>query len=140
MEKILGPKNDGNDGSGIKDLIILLNEEITAINDGNLNHVADLYEQKASLLERLEAVSPVIEAELKADTGAAKNLRSDLTKLHELIQIDAQLLANMTEATREIITEIARVRGRHSLDGVYSSTGETRPKVVSLAQQIDRTV
>jgi len=60
--------------------------------------------------------------------------------LLRLIQKDAQLLANMTKATKEIIVEIARIRGRHNLDGLYSSDGEKQPEVVSFEQQIDRSV
>jgi len=46
----------------------------------------------------------------------------------------------MTKATKEIITEIARIRGRHNLDGLYGSAGEKRVKVVSFEQQIDKSV
>ena len=138
MEKMSPPQDAREANAGIKDLIILLRAEITAINNGDLDHVLDLYEKKTLLLERLEANSPKIESQLLTKTDAAVDLRNDLTELLELIHKDAQLLANMTEATKEIITEIARIRERHSLDGLYSSAGEKRPEVVSLTQQIDR--
>jgi hypothetical protein len=140
MEKILSPPSIAEENTGIKDLIILLNAEITAINNGDLDHVLELYDQKTLLLETLKSASPGIESQLAAKNANTENLRNDLTELLKLIQKDAQLLANMTKATREIIVEIARIRGRHNLDGLYSSAGEKHPEVVSFEQQIDRSV
>lgn len=140
MKKILNPPSIAEENAGIKDLIILLNAEITAINNGDLDHVLELYDQKTLLLETLKTASPGIEAQLTTKTVDNKDLRNDLTELLKLIQKDAQLLANMTKATREIIVEIARIRGRHNLDGLYGSAGEKRVKVVSFEQQIDRSV
>ncbi|PCH94793.1 MAG: hypothetical protein COB84_07055 [Rhodobacteraceae bacterium] len=140
MEKKLNPLGNIQDNTGIKDLIILLNAEITAIDNGDLDHVLDLYDQKTALLERLKSASPEIESQLTTKPDENKGLRDDLTELLALIQKDAQLLANMTKATREIITEIARIRGRHNLDGLYGSEGKKRVKVVSYEQQIDKSV
>ncbi len=140
MKKVLPPEQALEDEAGVKDLIILLSKEINAINNGDLDRVVDLYKQKTNLLERLEAATPKINAQLKEETERREELRSNLMELHALIRKDAQLLANMTEATREIIAEIARIRGRHSLDGLYSSTGEKQPEVVPFAQQIDQSV
>jgi len=140
MRKILPPTNIAKENSGIKDLIILLKAEITAINSGNLDHVVDLYDQKTLLFETLKAASPGIEAQLKAKTADSKNLENNLTELLGLIKKDAKLLTNMTNATKEIIVEIARIRGRHNLDGLYGSEGEKHPEVVSFEQQIDQSV
>jgi len=51
MKKILNPPSIAEENTGIKDLIILLNAEITAINNGDLDHVLELYDQKTLLLE-----------------------------------------------------------------------------------------
>jgi len=140
MKKILDNQGNATSNASIKDLITLLNTEITAINKGYLDHVLDLYDKKTLLLEKLESASPNIESQLLTDTNTSSELRKDLTELLDLIQKDAHLLANMTATTKEIIVEIARIRGRHSLDGLYSSAGETHPKAVLKGQQIDRSV
>jgi len=140
MKKVLPPAQALEHEAGVKDLIILLSKEINAINNGDLDYVVELYKQKTNLLERLEAATPEINAQLREETDRREELRSNLMELHALVRKDAQLLANMTEATREIIAEIARIRGRHSLDGLYSSTGEKHPEVVPFAQQIDQSV
>jgi len=140
MKKVLPPAQAIEHEAGVKDLIILLSKEINAINNGDLDFVVELYKQKTNLLEKLDAATPEINAQLREETERHEELRSNLMELHALIRKDAQLLANMTEATREIIAEIARIRGRHSLDGLYSSTGEKHPEVVPFAQQIDQSV
>jgi len=140
MKRMLNAQKTLEDKSGVRDLLNLLSEEIAAINNGDLDRVVDLFDKKSSLLQKLDTASLEIKAQLKLETKAAEDLRKSLKELNGLIQKDAQLLANMVEATHEIKTVIARIRKRHSLEGSYGFDGEKHPSSVLFSQQIDQSM
>lgn len=126
--------------TAIKDLITLLSDEIASINSGNLDRVIDLYAQKAELLDIIQTDSPEIQKQLEDKTDATITLRSDLINLHDLVHKNAQLLADMTEATRGVIQEIARIRNRHGLGGLYKPDGEKHPQHVPVGPQLNQSI
>ncbi len=129
-----------NEEMVIEELIVLLNEEITSLNNGSLDRVVDLYDQKTELLKIMEVASPTIEKQIRSETNKATGLRENLAKLYTLVRKNAKMLENMTEATREVIDEIARIRDRHGLGGLYKPDGEKQPKVASFTQGIDQSL
>lgn len=140
MKRMLSSQVTIESKSGVTELLKLLKEEITAINNGDLDRVTALFDQKTNLLKRLDQASLEIEAQLKTETQVARELRKNLTELNGLIRKDSQLLANMVEATREIKSVIVKIRKRHSLDDLYSVDGEKRASPVVFTQQVDQSM
>jgi hypothetical protein len=114
----------------------LLREEIAAIDRGDLDKVTELYPRKAALLEALEAAAPALRESSDTETG----MREKLQQLQELVRKDAALLARMTEATSDLVSEISRIRDRHGLKGLYGVKGEVRDTTVTVSQRIDQQV
>ncbi|WGT51737.1 hypothetical protein [Thioclava nitratireducens] len=102
----------------------LLHEEIAAVEAGHLDRVTELYDRKADLLKRIELKIPVIEPFLEASEHAAPALREKLRQLKVAVQDNSVLLSRMSEATRDIVREIEKIRNRHSLDGLYGKSGK----------------
>lgn len=102
----------------------LLHEEIAAIEAGHLDRVTELYDRKADLLKRIELKIPVIEPFLEASEHAAPTLREKLRQLKVAVQDNSVLLSRMSDATRDIVREIEKIRNRHSLDGLYGKSGK----------------
>lgn len=114
----------------------LLREETAAIDRGDLDKVTELYPRKVALLEALEAAAPAIAESSAAETDIGKKL----LELQELVRKDATLLARMTEATSDLVSEIIRIRDRHGLKGLYGVKGEVRDTTVTVSQRIDQQV
>lgn len=102
----------------------LLHEEIAAVDAGHLDRVTELYDRKADLLKRIELKIPVIEPFLEASEHAAPTLREKLRQLKVAVQDNSVLLSRMSDATRDIVREIEKIRNRHSLDGLYGKSGK----------------
>ncbi|OWY00883.1 hypothetical protein [Thioclava sp. IC9] len=102
----------------------LLHEEIAAVGAGHLDRVTELYDRKADLLKRIELKIPVIEPFLEASEHAAPTLREKLRQLKVAVQDNSVLLSRMSDATRDIVREIEKIRNRHSLDGLYGKSGK----------------
>jgi hypothetical protein len=114
----------------------LLKEEIAAIGQGDFDKVTELFPRKASLLEAIEAAAPVMEDR----AGAERDIRDKLIELQVLIQKDAALLERITDATRDLVSEISRIRDRHGLKGLYGAKGEDQAPTVAVSQRIDQQV
>lgn len=118
----------------------LLHDEVAAISAGQLETVRELYPQKLALFEELQAASDGIETKLRQEGGEAGELRTQLEKLHGLVRKDFALLEQMTAATERAARELARIRDRHGLGGIYESSGTLRKDDVALQQQIDQSI
>lgn len=103
----------------------VLSEENGALAKGDLDHVAGLYDEKSDLLKRLELRQPVIEPFLQASAEVTDVLRPRIRALAEQLEENSRLLAAMAEAAQSIRSEVARVRDRHSLKGMYDKSGQT---------------
>lgn len=124
--------------AGIDALAALLRDEVAAIRRGDLDRVGALAGRKAELAEALAAAEPALRALL--DAGGDPALRDRLARLRELVETDRALLARMAEATGAIAAEIARIRDRHGLRGLYGATGAQRGPEPVPAQRLDRSV
>lgn len=128
-----------NEYAAIAALSRLLQHEIDAIRRGDLEQVPALVVRKTELSETVEAAGPLIEAALLADPDNSQ-LRVDIARLHDLIETDRALLESMMQATGAMITEIARIRERHGLGGLYGEKGRQRPAAPVTFERFDRSV
>ena len=130
--------------SGV-DLIVdrlsrLVHDEIAAIGTGKLETVRELYPQKLALMQELEASADRVEKQLAQGGSDARKLQDKLQALQVLLQKDHELLERMTAATGRVAKELARIRDRHSLGGLYESSGSLRNSDVPKAQQVDQSI
>lgn len=109
----------------VEDLTALLAEENEALRAGDTARVAALFARKTEALHRLEVRQPVVEPFLRDSEEIAASLRGRLRALAAQIQQNAALLQSMSEAAQTIRTEVARVRDRHSLRGMYDKAGQS---------------
>jgi|GEM_PF-303946 len=122
----------------VTELTALLERENAALADGDVSAVAGLFAQKQVLLTRLETRQPVVEPFLHESADVATALRSRLEALAAQINRNAALLSAMSEAARAIRLEVSRVRDRHSLNGMYDKSGQTRsPGAAEKQREID---
>ena len=118
----------------VTDLTELLSRENQALRDRDPQRVAALYEDKQALLQRLETRQPVVEPFLRDSAEVTEQLRQHIRSLSEALELNAGLLQVMAEASVAIRSEVARVRERHSLKGMYDKSGQgveglpTRPR------------
>ena len=120
-------------------LSTLLQHEIAAIRRGDLEQIPALLQRKTELFQAVRDAGPAIEAALQADPEDLA-LRAEITRLHELIELDKTLLDGMMQATGAVIAEIARIRDRHGLGGLYGQKGTPRPAEPLSAAPFDRSV
>jgi len=119
----------------------VLRDEIAAIGQGHLGDIATLAAEKAVLLEEIEtAFAEGAMLFAGADRTGADRLRARLAEVQDLVARDLALLERMTRATGAIAAEIARIRDRHGLAGLYGPDGEKRHSDVAKAQRIDRSL
>lgn len=117
----------------------LLHDEIAAIRRGDLEHVSAHAPLKAELGAAIEAAGPAIAEALAADPPDA-DLIERITTLRELIDTDRALLEQMAQATGGLLAELARIRDRHGLRGIYGATGTQRGGEPVAVQRFDRSV
>ncbi|MGY6695959.1 MAG: hypothetical protein ACXIUW_08015 [Roseinatronobacter sp.] len=120
-------------------LVRLLQDEIAAIRKGDLAQVSAHAGRKAELGAVVEAASPAIAAALAADAPEAA-LKTQIATLRDLIDTDRTLLERMTQATGDLVTELARLRDRHGLRGIYGATGTSRGSDPLPVQRFDQSV
>jgi hypothetical protein len=119
----------------------VLRDEIAAVGQGHLGDIAVLAQEKAALLEEIETVFAGGAALFAgADRLRSERLRVRLAEVQDLVAQDLTLLERMTRATGAIAAEIARVRDRHGLAGLYGPDGEKRQSPVAKPQRIDRSL
>lgn len=119
----------------------VLHNEIAAIGRGHLGDLVALATEKAQLLERIEPVLAGGHDRFEdADPAARQRLRQRLAEVQDLVAQDLMLLERMTAATGAVAAEIARIRDRHGLSGLYGRDGEKRSDAVSKPQRFDRTL
>lgn len=124
----------------IERLTRLLHDEVSAIAAGKLEKVRELYPEKAALLEELEEVNDLVEDKLAEGGNEAGKLREQIQELHVLLKKDHSLLDRMTQATARAAREVANIRERHGLGGLYESTGTLRKGDVAGSQQVDQSI
>ncbi len=109
--------------SKISEAVSVLKQEIAGINDGQLNIVSELYNQKAGILKWLELKMPLIEPFMNDDAVKARRLPDRLAELKEAVSENNALLSRMSVAAGTIVREIEKAQNRHSLNGLYGKSG-----------------
>lgn len=104
----------------------LLARENEALRQGDVDEVVNLFEDKQELLKRLETRQPVVEPFLRESAEITDTLRQRIRALAEQLELNSTLLSSMAEASQTIRAEVARVRDRHSLKGMYDKSGNSR--------------
>ncbi|MGH1466626.1 MAG: flagellar biosynthesis protein FlgI [Cognatishimia sp.] len=122
----------------LSDAIDLLQQEIDAINAGDLNIVSALYEQKADALKWLELKMPLVEPFMAEDAAKARRLPQRLDDLKRVVEENSSLLARMATAAGTVVREIEKATQRHSLNGLYGKTGQKLNDNKTTKLQIDR--
>jgi hypothetical protein len=102
----------------------LLEEEIKAINGGQLTVVNDLFEQKTNTLKWLERKLPVIEPFLQHPQVKDTLVLSRLADLKRTAAEGSELLARMSVAARTIVREFEKASERNGLKGIYGKSGQ----------------
>ncbi len=120
-------------------LVRLLQDEVTAIRNGDLGQVSAQAKRKAELGAMVEAAGPAIAVALAADLPE-DGLQAQIATLRDLIDTDRALLERMTQATGALVTELARLRDRHGLRGIYGATGASRGSDPLPVQRFDQSV
>lgn len=109
----------------VVELTELLGRENDALRARDPHAVAALYEDKQALLKRLETRQPVVEPFLRESAEVTGQLRHHIRVLSQSLETNGALLQAMSEASQGIRAEVARVRERHSLRGMYDKSGQT---------------
>ena len=109
--------------SKISEAVSVLKQEIAGINDGQLNIVSELYNQKAGILKWLELKMTLIEPFMNDDAVKARRLPDRLAELKEAVSENNALLSRMSVAAGTIVREIEKAQNRHSLNGLYGKSG-----------------
>ncbi|MCH2250922.1 MAG: hypothetical protein MK042_14125 [Cognatishimia sp.] len=107
----------------ITEAVSVLKQEIAGINEGKLNIVSELYNQKAGILKWLELKMPLIEPFMNDDAVKARRLPDRLAELKEAVTENNALLSRMSVAAGTIVREIEKAQNRHSLNGLYGKSG-----------------
>lgn len=108
----------------ISEAIDLLRKEINAINEGNLNIVSDLFEDKSNILKWLELKMPLVEPFIRKDAALARKLPDRLDEFKSAVEENSSLLSRMATAAGTVAREIEKATQRHSLNGLYGKSGQ----------------
>ena len=124
----------------LDEAIAVLNEEISAINQGKYHVVAALFEQKSAVLKWLELRAPLIEPFSTHQAAHTIGLPEKLSEFKDILERNGELLSNMSNAAATIVREIERVLNRNSLDGIYGSSGEKLSKGSKKRMALDQEI
>lgn len=124
----------------IDELVTLLRGEIGHLEKGDLALIDQTLDRKRDLLERVERITPHLQAELTRNTGMSALIRARLKGVRDLLQKNMTMIEGLTVATRGIKDELSRIETRHSLKGIYGADGQPRDDKVRTRPQFDRSV
>lgn len=110
----------------VEQLSDLLQQENEALQRGDIDQIAEIFQIKQELLRRLETRQPVVEPFLRKSADVTEILRERIGVLAGILEVNATLLGSMAEAAHAIRGEVGRVRDRHSLKGMYNKSGQAR--------------
>ena len=122
----------------LQEAIDLLSMEITAIGEGRLNVVNEIFDDKAAILKWLELKLPLVEPFMTHEGARTRRLPELLTELKDIVGEDSALLSRMAVAAGTIVREMEKARNRNSLHGNYGKTGEKIAKPATPEIHLDR--
>jgi hypothetical protein len=124
----------------IDELIDLLKSEIDSIERGNFQKIAEVFQRKRELVATIEACTPRLKEELEPETKTAKLLRERIATLKAILEEDIGIAERMAAAARDLADEIARIRRRHSLSGIYNASGDKKGDPLSPPPRLDQSM
>ena len=107
----------------LKETANVLEREVTAIRQGELEAVGALFEEKSSLLKWIELRTPLVEPFLDHELARKLNLKGHLTELKARIEEDGAMLSRISIAARTVLREMEKIRSRNSLGSTYGKSG-----------------
>ncbi|KAJ02020.1 flagellar biosynthesis protein FlgI [Sulfitobacter mediterraneus] len=107
----------------IKETVTILRSEITAIKNGELEVVSNVFDEKSKVLKWLELRTPLVEPFLNHEAAKKRNLKKHLAELKKFIEEDDAMLSRMAVAARTILREVEKITNRNGLGGVYGKSG-----------------
>jgi len=122
----------------LQEAIDLLTKEVTAIGEGRLNVVSDIFSEKAALLKWLELKLPLIEPFMNHEGTKTRGIPDLLMKLKGIANEDGALLSRMSTAAGTIVREMEKAMNRNNLHGTYGKTGEKVGKPSGPEVHLDR--
>ncbi|GAA6176185.1 flagellar biosynthesis protein FlgI [Sulfitobacter pacificus] len=122
----------------IQETVAILRKEITAINEGELEVISNVFEEKSKILKWLELRTPLVEPFLNHDIARKLKIKEHLGELRKYIEEDGVMLSRMAVAARTILREVEKVSNRNELGNVYGKSGKKMSANSSGAPGIDR--
>ncbi len=122
----------------LQEAIDLLSAEITAIGEGRLGVVNEIFSAKAAILKWLELKLPLVEPFMTHEGARIRGLPDLLAELKAIVSEDSALLSRMAVAAGTIVREIEKARNRNSLHGNYGKKGEKIVKPAMPEIHLDR--
>ncbi|KHA50220.1 hypothetical protein [Sulfitobacter geojensis] len=122
----------------IQETVAILRKEITAINNGELEVISNVFEEKSKVLKWLELRTPLVEPFLHHEFARKLKIKEHLGDLKKYIEEDGAMLSRMAVAARTILREVDKVSNRNSLGGLYGKSGRKMGANASGKQEINR--
>lgn len=126
--------------ANLDEVIVLLRQEIDAINKGQLETVSDLFDRKSDLLKKIELKIPIVQPFLEAKFAERPEFKKKISMLKAMVHEDSDLLSRMSLATSTIAREIEKIQDRHSLNGSYEKSGKRVGNATSARMKIDKNI
>ncbi|MHA6345249.1 hypothetical protein [Roseivivax sp. CAU 1761] len=114
----------------------LLEREIAALDRGDSAAALALLPEKRALLDRLEARSAALADEARRNAG----LRDRLDRLRALLARNGARVERLRTVAGTLTADLARLRDRHGLGGLYGADGGARSAPVTARSRIDHEV
>ena len=108
----------------IQETVAILQKEMNAIKDGELETVSQLFDEKSKVLKWLELRTPLVEPFLNHEFSRKLDIKGHLIDLRKNIEEDGAMLSRMAVAARTVLREIEKINNRNNLGGVYGKSGE----------------
>jgi hypothetical protein len=122
----------------IQETVAILRKEITAINNGELEVISNVFEEKSKVLKWLELRTPLVEPFLNHEFARKLKIKEHLGDLKKYIEEDGAMLSRMAVAARTILREVDKVTNRNSLGDLYGKSGRKMGANASGKLEIDR--
>jgi hypothetical protein len=122
----------------IKETVAILRKEITAIKNGELEVVSNVFEEKSKVLKWLELRTPLVEPFLNHEIALKLNIKRHLADLKKNIEEDGAMLSRMAVAARTILREVERINNRNGLADIYGKSGQKVSGMSGGKMRIDR--
>lgn len=121
----------------IKETVTILRQEITAIKNGELEVISNVFDEKSKVLKWLELHTPLVEPFLNHEIAQKSNMKRHLADLKKEIEEDGAMLSRMAVAARTILREVEKINNRNGLGGVYGKSGQKVSDAPGTKMRID---